>query len=64
MYTFSLGKKEETYNVKDGDLLYGNKLCVTHSMHDKVMYESHASPYTRHRGILQAMLKGEKVYFY
>ena len=32
-------------------------------MHDQVMYESHAPPYARHRGI-QAMLKGAAMYFY
>ena len=45
MLAFALPKKQEPYCVKDGYLLFGNRLCVTHSMRDKVMYESHASLY-------------------
>ena len=51
MSMISLGKKEEPYNVIYGYLLYGSKLCVTHSMRDKVMYESHDPPYVGRRGI-------------
>ena len=56
MFVIALGKIEEPFHVKDGYLLYSNRLCVTYNMCNKVMYESHASPYMRHRGI-QAMLK-------
>ena len=63
MSVIALGKKEELSNVEDGYLLYGNWLCVTHALHDKVMYESHAPPYVGHRGI-QATLKETELYFY
>ena len=63
MSAIALGKNEEPFTLKDGYLLYGNRLCVTHSLRDKVMYESHAPPYARHRGI-QATLKGVELYFY
>ena len=63
MSKLALGKQEEPYDVKDGFLLYGNRLYVSHYLHEKVMYESHVSPYTGHRGI-QATLKGVGMYFY
>ena len=63
MFAIAMGKNEEPFTIKDGYLLYGNRLCVTHALRDKVMYESHAPPYAGHRGI-QAMLKGTKLYFY
>ena len=50
MPAIALGKIEEPFCVKDGYLLYGNRLCVTHNMCKKVMYESHAPPYAGHRG--------------
>ena len=59
----ALGKKEEPFSVQDGYLLYGNWLCVTKSLHEKVMFESHAPPYVGHRGI-QATLKGIKKHFF
>ena len=63
MSAIALGKKEEPYTLQDGYLLYGNRLCVTHSLREKVMLESHALPYAGHRGI-QATLKGIETYFY
>jgi len=63
MSAIALGKKQEPYHVQDGYLLYGNRLCVTKNLHEKVMYESHAPPYAGHRGI-QATLKGVDMYFY
>ena len=68
MSVIAIGKNEEPFHVKDGHLLYGNRLCVTHNLQDKVMYESHAPPYAGcpyagHRGI-QATLKGAAMYFY
>ena len=57
---FKLGKKEESHNVKDGYFVYGNRLCVAHSMHEKMMYESHAPQYARYRET-QAILKGSKM---
>ncbi|MCO5552192.1 hypothetical protein L7F22_005704 [Adiantum nelumboides] len=41
----ALGKKEEPFTLEDGYLLHGNRLCITHSLREKVMYESHAPPY-------------------
>ena len=60
MSTIALGKIEEPFHVKYGYLLYNNRLCVTHALRDKVMYESHAPPYVGHRGI-QATLKGTEL---
>ena len=37
MSAIALGKKEEPFSVHDGYLLYGNRLCVTHNMHNKLM---------------------------
>ena len=63
MSSLALGKKEEPYHVKDGFLLLNYRLCITHKLREKVMYESHAPPYVDCRGI-QATLKGEEMYFY
>ncbi|MCO5588471.1 hypothetical protein L7F22_042428 [Adiantum nelumboides] len=41
----ALGKKEEPFTLEDGYLLHGNRLCITHSLREKVMYESHATPF-------------------
>ena len=38
MSTIAMGKNEEPFIVKDGYLLYSNRLCVTHALRDKVMY--------------------------
>ena len=57
MLAISLGKKKEPFNVQDGFILFGNRLCVTNSLHGKVMYKSHVLAYARHTGI-QASLKG------
>ncbi|MCO5563769.1 hypothetical protein L7F22_017416 [Adiantum nelumboides] len=49
----ALGKKEEPFTLEDGYLLHGNRLCITHSLREKVMYESHAPPYAG--GLLQPL---------
>ncbi|MCO5552407.1 hypothetical protein L7F22_005918 [Adiantum nelumboides] len=59
----ALGKKEAPFTLEDGYLLHGNRLCITHSLREKVMYESHAPPYAGHRGI-QTILKAIETYFY
>ncbi|MCO5607614.1 hypothetical protein L7F22_061811 [Adiantum nelumboides] len=61
--TIALGKKEEPFTMEDGYLLHGNRLCITYSLREKVMYESHAPPYAGHRGI-QSTLKAIETYFY
>ena len=48
MFASALQKKEEPYEVKYSYLLYINRLCVTHILREKVMYESHACLYARH----------------
>ena len=55
MSAFAIGKKEEPYDLKDGYLLYGNWLCVTQGLRDKVMYETHAPPYAGHRQVLATL---------
>ena len=62
MFAIALGKIEEPFHVKDGYLLYGNRLCVKHNMHIKVIYEKHAPPYASHKGI-QDTLKGVEMWF-
>ncbi|MCO5613087.1 hypothetical protein L7F22_067361 [Adiantum nelumboides] len=59
----ALGKKEEPFTLQDGYLLHGNKLCITRSLREKVMFESHAPPYAGHRGI-QTTMKAIETYFY
>ncbi|RYA84928.1 hypothetical protein DD594_25470 [Enterobacter cloacae complex sp. 4DZ1-17B1] len=63
MLAFALGKKEESFTLQDGYFLDGTRLCVTHSLCENLMYESHAPPYARHRGI-QPTLRGGETYFY
>ena len=63
MSALAIGKKEEPYKIKDDYLLYSHKLCVTCSLLEKIMYESHAPLYVGHRGIL-ATLKRVELYFY
>ena len=63
MSSFAIGKKEEPFTLEHGYLLHGNKLCVTHSLREKVMYESHAPPYAGHREI-QSTLKAVETYFF
>ena len=57
MSTIASKKKEEPFSVQDGYLLYGNRVCVTQALREKIMFESHAPPYAGHRGI-QATLNG------
>ncbi|MCO5548013.1 hypothetical protein L7F22_001469 [Adiantum nelumboides] len=59
----ALGKKEEPFTLHDGYLLHGNMLCITRSLGEKVMFESHAPPYAGHRGI-QTTMKAIETYFY
>ncbi|MCO5553474.1 hypothetical protein L7F22_006995 [Adiantum nelumboides] len=59
----ALGKKEEPFTLQDGYLLHGNRLCITRSLREKVMFESHAPPYAGHRGI-QTTMKAIETYFY
>ena len=63
MSAIALQKKEEPYFLQDGYLLYGNRLCVTHSLREKVMYESHAPPYAGHKS-MQTTLRSTEMYFY
>ena len=37
MSAIALGKKEEPYSLHDGYLLYGNRLCITQLLREKVM---------------------------
>ena len=53
----------EPCSIKDGFLLHGLGLCITKNLRDKVMYESHVTPYAGHRGI-QATTQAIKTYFY
>ena len=44
MSAIALRKVEKFFQVKYGYLLYNTGLCVTHNMHNKGMYKSHAPP--------------------
>ncbi|MCO5610121.1 hypothetical protein L7F22_064356 [Adiantum nelumboides] len=59
----ALWKKEEPFTLQDGYLLHGNRLCITCSLREKVMFESHAPAYVGHRGI-QTTMKAIETYFY
>ncbi|MCO5575130.1 hypothetical protein L7F22_028927 [Adiantum nelumboides] len=59
----ALGKNEEPFTLQDGYLLHGNRLCITRSLREKVMFESHAPPYVGHRGI-QTTMRAIETYFY
>ena len=63
MSKIALRKKSQPFNVQDVFILYGNRLCVKHSLHKKLIYKSHDSLYEGYRGI-QAMLKRAKMFFY
>ena len=63
MSAIAMGKKEEPYHVEDGYLLYDHRLCVTKSLREKVLFESHVPVYAGHRGI-QATIKAIEMYFY
>ena len=64
MLAIALGKKEKPFSVQDGYLLYGNnRLCITQSLCEKVIFESQTPPYVGHRGI-QNTLESLEMYFY
>ena len=39
MSGIAMGKKEEPYHVEDGYLLYDQRLCVTKSLREKVLFD-------------------------
>ncbi|MCO5572592.1 hypothetical protein L7F22_026348 [Adiantum nelumboides] len=41
----ALGKKEEPFTLQDGYLLHGNRLCITHSLCEKVMSDAPGGPW-------------------
>ena len=57
------GQRHDHYTLRDGFLMMHGKLCVTQSLHHKVLTESHSSPYAGHRGI-DATMKAIEHYFY
>lgn len=63
MSSLTNGKPQDPFMLKDGFLLYGSKLCVTHDLREKVMQESHLPPYAGHRGI-HATTNAIETYFY
>ena len=54
---------QENCPLKEGFLLHGSRLCITKNLREKVMYESHVSPYAGHWGI-QATTQAIETYFY
>ena len=64
MSAFAIGKREESFTLEDGYLLHGDKLCVTHPLREKVMYESYVPPYLGHK-VIQATINAIiEPYFY
>ena len=63
MARLAQGQNQDHYSLKEGFLLYGNRLCVTKDMRGKVMSESHEPPYAGHRGI-QPTTQAIELYFY
>ena len=61
--TLQEGKTYETFSLKEGFMMHGNRLCIMKELREKVMSESHAPPYAGHRGILTT-LKAIETYFY
>ena len=57
------GEREEHYALKDGFIMMHGKLCVTKGLRQKVMTESHAPPYSGHRGI-DATVRALESFFY
>ena len=45
------GERVEHYSLKNGFVMMHEKLCVTKQQRQKVLFESHAPPYSGHRGI-------------
>ena len=63
MSAITMGNTQDPYKVSNGYLLYGNCLCITKNLREKVMMESHASPYVGHHGIT-ATTQTIETYFY
>ena len=57
------GKSDETFSLKEGFLMHGNRLCITKELCEKVMLESHTPPDAGHRGN-QTTFKAIETYFY
>ena len=57
------GKPNEPYSINEGFLLHGSRLCVVKDLCEKVMYESHSPPYSRHCCI-QPTTQAIETYFY
>ena len=57
------GEREEHYASKDRFIMMHGKLCVTKGLRQKVMTESHAPPYSGHRGI-DATVRALESFFY
>ena len=57
------GERVEHYSLKDGFMMMHGKLCVTKGLRQKVMTESHAPPYSGHRGI-EATVRALESFFY
>ena len=45
------GQHNEHYVLKDGFMMMHGRLCVSRPLRQKLMLESHAPPYSGHRGI-------------
>ena len=51
VFAIALGKIEYPFYIRDGYLLYSNRLYITHNLCERVTHESNAPSYARHRGI-------------
>ena len=57
------GHRHEHYILKEGFLIMHGRFCVTRPLRQKVLTESHAPPYTGHRGI-DSTIKALEYYFH
>ncbi|MCO5603218.1 hypothetical protein L7F22_057365 [Adiantum nelumboides] len=57
------GEHPDLYSLKDGFLIFREKLCVLDFFDRKVMTESHSPPYARLRGI-DSTIKALEMYFF
>ena len=57
------GERVEHYSLKNGFVMMHEKLCVTKQQRQKVLFESHAPPYSGHRGI-EATVRTLETFFY
>ena len=57
------GQQITPYSLKEGFLMFGPRLCITKTLREKVMKESHEPPYAGHRSA-QPTIQAMEIYFF